>query len=184
MWTFFGSVSFTDKSCLSLWLVWIRRIKSTRLASLKAEVRTLNKPKSSEDKLVTPEFLTVDQGTRVTTKLCNPSDLPNSEMDKEQEHVGKVVVRVTPMVLLQGKIDYDLFILTSGAPQNPVSHANNIIFEEYENSCSNVVIISQLPYGRKSQGSKVDNTRKESTMGSPKGSNSYGDGGPILGSCF
>jgi retron-type reverse transcriptase len=103
-------------------------------------------------------------------------------MDREQEHVGKVVVRVTPMDLLQGKIDYDLSILTSGAPQNPVSHANNTIFEEYENSCSNVVIVSQFPYGSKSQGSKVDNTRKESTMGSPKGSNSYGDGGLILGS--
>lgn len=128
-------------------------------------------------KLATLEFFTLDSDTKVTTRLCNLIDLPDSEIDRGQKHVGKAVDGVNLIVLLRGKIDYDVYIMTSGAPQNPVSHANNTIFEESGNSCSNVVIVSQFIC----QASKVDNTRKESTMGSPKGSNSYGDGGLILG---
>jgi len=129
-------------------------------------------------KLITPEFLSVDQDTKVTTILCNPTDLPNSEIDRGQEHVGKAVDGVRPQDLLRGKIDYDHTIMTSGAPHNPISHANNTIFEESGDSCSSVVIVSHF----KCQESKVDNTRRESTVGSPKGSNPYGDGGLILGS--
>jgi group II intron reverse transcriptase/maturase len=128
-------------------------------------------------KLETLELFTVDHNTKVTTILCNPTDLPESEIDREQEHVGKVVERVSPVRLLQGKIDYDENILTSGAPQNPISHANFTIFEKSGNSSSNVVFVSQIIC----QASKVNSTRKESTVGLPKGSNSYGDGGLILG---
>lgn len=67
--------------------------------------------------------------------------------------------------------------MTSGALQNPISHANNTIFEKSENSSSNVVIVSQFIC----QASKVNNTKKESTVGFPNGSNSYGDGGSIVG---
>ncbi len=67
--------------------------------------------------------------------------------------------------------------MTSGALHNPISHANNTIFEKSENSSSNVVIVSQFIC----QASKVNNTRKESTVGFPNGSNSYGDGGSIVG---
>lgn len=50
-------------------------------------------------------------------------------MARGQEHAGKVggAKDANLYDLLQGKIDYDFFIITSGAP-NPVRHSNSTIF--------------------------------------------------------
>jgi len=110
--------------------------------------------------LGTPEYSKLDQITRVTTTLCNPTSLPVADKARGPEHAGKVRVEdLTLYGLLRGKIDYDLFIMTSGAPQNPIRHSNNTVFNESKNSSSKVVTVSrhkvEIPESHKS---KVDNT--------------------------
>lgn len=61
LWIFFGSVRFTVNKILS------------------------------KIKLATLELFSVDQDTKVTTRLCNLIDLPDSEIDRGQQHVDKVV---------------------------------------------------------------------------------------------
>jgi hypothetical protein len=152
--------------CAPLWIFSGSVFFACKLKLLKFNIGTHNN-------------LSAEQDTKVTTRLCNPINLPNSEIDRGQEHVGKAVDGSRPMeLLLPGKIDYDSTFMTSGAPQNPFSHAIITTLTESGNSCVSVVVVSQL----KCQESKDNNTRKELTTGSPKGSNSYGDGGLILGS--
>lgn len=53
----------------------------------------------SKIKLATLELFSVDQDTKVTMRLCNLIDLPDSEIDRGQEHVDKVVDGFKPMEL-------------------------------------------------------------------------------------
>lgn len=87
-------------------------------------------------------------------------------MARGQEHAGKVggAKDANLYDLLQGKIDYDFFIITSGAP-NPVRHSNSTIFAGSENSTANIAIVAHERF--ESNKSKDNNTEWESTTGSP-----------------
>lgn len=132
--------------------------------------------------LVPNRIRVININTQITTKFGKPIDLPDSEMDREQQHVNKVLDGAKPYELVRGNYDYDESFMTSGAPQNPISHANFTMFEKSGNNSSKVVAVTQGAISTTGcHSSKVNYTSRESTKGLPKWSNSYGDGDSILG---
>lgn len=106
----------------------------------------------------------------------NPYDLPDSEMDRGQKHVINTIDAVSTVGHIVRKIYHGLFITFGRAHQNPCSHATVSSMSINEN------ILDIIAGGRHKQerGPKVENATKESITGSPKGSNSYGDGAPVV----
>lgn len=102
----------------------------------------------------------------------NPYDLPDSEMDKGQKHVINMMDAVASVGHIIRKIYHGLFITFGRAHQNLCSNAT------VAPMLINGNIIGIIAGGRHKQerGPKVENATKKSIAGSPKGSNSYGDG--------
>ena len=123
----------------------------------------------------------MDHGIIVAAKLCNLISLPDSELDREPQHAGKAGVGSKIYDLLRGKIDHGHIIVFGGAPQNPISIANLFVICLNENSRHIVASITSSIKQNTKHGPKINNTKRESIKGFPKGSNSYGDGALILG---
>jgi hypothetical protein len=102
-------------------------------------------------------------------------------MDREPQHAGKAGVCSTDYDLLRGNIDHGHIIVFGGAAQNPISLANFIVICLIENSRHIVASITSSIKQNTKHGPKINNTKRESIKGFPKGSNSYGDGALILG---
>ena len=123
----------------------------------------------------------LDHGTIVATRLCNLISLPDAEMDRGPQHAGKVGAGSKIYSLLRGKIDHGHIIELGRAPQNPFSIAKYLVICLIGNSRH--IVATKTPSIKQNTklGPKIDNTKRESIKGFPKGSNSYGDGVPILG---
>lgn len=116
---------------------------------------------------------------------CKLSDLPDVEITREPEHVTKAMdgewktlYDLSPSTLL-----HDSSIYACGAQENPIApNINDIVMSLPSDQSDDEATIITLPSQtmKQSTGSKKYIAYKESTTGFPKGSNSYGDGVPIL----
>jgi hypothetical protein len=68
-----------------------------------------------------------------------------------------------------------------GTDLNPLTIGKIIVICLIENSRHIVASITSSIKQNTKHGPKINNTKRESIKGFPKGSNSYGDGAPILG---
>jgi group II intron reverse transcriptase/maturase len=116
---------------------------------------------------------------------CKLSDLPDVEITREQEHVIKAVDGERKILydLLPSTVLHDSSIYACGASENPIVPNNNDIIMslssgQSEDEATKITLQSLMI--EQSIGSKKYFAHKESTTGFPKGSNSYGDGVPIL----
>jgi len=117
------------------------------------------------------------KGTTIAMKLCNSIDLPKSEIDRGPQHVDKAKYETIVLGNYARKSRYGLFTIFSGALQNSFRIANIISIALNENVSTIIAEITQ----NKEYGPKTKITTRESIMGFPKGSNSYGNGVLILG---
>jgi len=126
-----------------------------------------------------PEYSILIQSTLVTAILSNSISLPkkSSEKDRGPQHAVKVDNGVNNSNdYLQENVYQGFNIMFSGVPQNPFTNANLIVFVVSENNKTNAVTITH----KNKHKPTVYNTDRESIMGWPKGSNSYGYGALIL----
>ena len=127
---------------------------------------------------------TNDHPTRSTRTICKPTILPDSEMDRGQEHDGKALNgRITYSYdIMRGIVPMVIFILFFGAELSPYSiviEAISSIPMETDQMCVGLVTGAINTACEKGLPKGTDSTTK-STIGSPKGSNSYGDGVSIV----
>jgi hypothetical protein len=116
---------------------------------------------------------------------CKLGDLPDVEITREQEHVTKAIDGERKILydLSQSTVLHDSSIYACGASENPIVPNNNDIImslssDQSDNEATIITLQSQTI--KQSTGSKKYIAHEESTTGFPKGSNSYGDGVPIL----
>jgi hypothetical protein len=136
------------------------------------------------------ESVTQDSGLKLNgilavAKPCKLSDLPKFEKTRGPEHVTKAIDRERTKLydLLPSTFLHDSSPYACGALDNPIVKNNNDIIMSLSSDQSvdeATIITLQSQTIKQSTGSKKYNAHKESTTGFPKGSNSYGDGVPIL----
>lgn len=114
--------------------------------------------------------------------FCKAFDLPNSEIDRGQEHVKKVETGyVANYNFLQAKVIMDKCSYFRNETETIASH-NRCIFTLYKSSQSlyKCVVNNQLNESLEIQ-PKITKTVKRTTIGFPKWGNPYGDGVSIVG---
>jgi hypothetical protein len=136
------------------------------------------------------ESVTQDSGLKLNgilavAKPCKLSDLPKFEKTRGPEHVTKAIDRERTKLydLLPSTFLHDSTHYACGAFDNPIVKNNNDIIMSLSSDQSvdeATIITLQSQTIKQSTGSTKYNAHKESTTGFPKGSNSYGDGVPIL----
>ena len=141
----------------------------------------LSNSPQSYDNTVAPVRGAEEHDTIVATKLCNLINLPDAEMARGLQHVGKVGDGPLVYELLRGIIDQGHSIEFGGAPQNPFSIAIFNAICLIENIRYIVAVVTPGNNQLTKPGPKIDETERESIKGLPKGSNFYGDGVPIVG---
>lgn len=114
--------------------------------------------------------------TEVAVEPCNSYDLPTIERNEGPQHVVKAVNVFKNIGLTARKICHGSSTIFSRALQNPIciTYAISIMINE-----SVSIITAGIGQNNRYE-PKTENAKVESTMGSPKGSNSYGDGVSIL----
>lgn len=105
-----------------------------------------------------------------------PYDLPDSEMDRGPKHVIDTENAVSTVGISVRKIYQGIISTLGRAHQNPSSNASVPLMSGNENVSG---IFARDRY-KQERVPKVEKTIEESIAGSPKGSNSYGDGAPIV----
>ena len=123
----------------------------------------------------------MDYGTLVAARLSKSTSLSDSEMDRGVQHAGKAEDGQPVYDLLRDNIGHGSTIVFDGTPQNPLSIATIIIIFLTENIRNIAAIITSRISKYTKHEPKTNNTNGESIKGFPKGSNSYGNGAPILG---
>ena len=126
-------------------------------------------------------------GIMAVALSCKLSDLPDVEITREPEHVTKAIVGERKILydLLPSTVLHDSSIYACGALENPIVPNNNDIIlslssDQSDDGATKITPLIKTIMNRQSTGSKKYIAYKESTTGFPKGSNSYGDGVPIL----
>lgn len=105
-----------------------------------------------------------------------PYDLPDSEMDRGPKHVINTENAVLTVGISVRKICQGIIFTFGRAHLNPSSYASVPLMSGNENVSG---IFARDRY-KQERVPKVEKTIEESIAGSPKGSNSYGDGAPIV----
>ena len=121
--------------------------------------------------------------TIITSLLCNLNSLLDAEMARGPEHAIKVVAGPKVYYLLRRKFDMMNPFYTSGAQENPMKQIYVHILRLINSGQKFIkeVLITLTPLENISISSKSNINYHESTTRLPKGSNSYGNGGLILG---
>ena len=114
--------------------------------------------------------------TEVAVEPCNSYDLTTIERNEGPQHVVKAVNVFKNIGLTARKICHGSSTIFGRALQNPIciTYAISIMINE-----SVSIITAGIGQNNRYE-PKTENAKVESTMGSPKGSNSYGDGVSIL----
>ena len=125
------------------------------------------------------------RGTMDVAIPCKLSDLPDVEITRGPEHVTKAINGEREILydLLPSTVLHDSSIYTRGGYENPIVPNNIDIIMSLPSGHSDneaTTITLQSKTIDQSIESKKYIAEKESTTGFPKGSNSYGDGAPIL----
>ena len=111
-----------------------------------------------------------------------PYDLPDSEMDRGPKHVINTENAVLTLGISVRKICQGINFTFGRAHQNPsfFSYGRKKNSVPLMSGNENVSGIFARDRYKQERVPKVEKTIEESIAGSPKGSNSYGDGAPIV----
>jgi len=134
---------------------------------------------------VTQDSNVILNGIMAVARPCKLSDLPDVKITRGPEHVTKAIDGERKILydLLPSTVLHDSSNYACGAPDNPIVPNNNDIIMSLSSDQSDdeaTIITLQSQTIKQGVGSKEYIAYKESITGFPKGSNSYGDGVPIL----
>lgn len=140
---------------------------------------------SSEPKTLTMSYILILISMGTDVMYSKSFSLPNSEMDRGPEHAENALNEGSKD-LYDERLD-NIFTIrpnsVDGAYENPIGIYDNTNYidptESGQSSIGASSITSDLQNHKNTGSNKITNL-KESTAGFPKGSNSYGDGVPIL----
>jgi group II intron reverse transcriptase/maturase len=118
----------------------------------------------------------IGEDTKVATKPCNPYGLPKLEMREGPEHAIKAMNVIQIIGCIARKIYHGLFVTLCRAHHNLLSIGYVLLISGAGDTHDIVARGRQIVESRP----KIEKAVKESTAGSPKGSNSYGDGALIV----
>jgi retron-type reverse transcriptase len=119
-----------------------------------------------------------------TSNFGNPTSLPNSEIDRGPEHASKAKAGPKVYYPLQGKFDMMNPICTSGEQENSLEQISVQILKLINSDQKFIKEVFKTRQEHLSTSSKSNINYQESTTRLSKGSNSYGDGVPILGNRY